>query len=407
MNIQCLKCKGRGYCGRDFCPIFTKARSMFKVKETLNKEEFFGSSPAPFVGRYGYPNINVGILSPTEQTEDAWEYDAPQFWSEHNYQIPELVDLRSALINSRFKINIKNRSKFLEISQEVGMASKPVDIEIKLKKKPSFRMNFEAHVAPMGPNATLEKAEITENPKISQKVNKVVADTDLKANPAIIYLYKSGFDENFLSEILSIGTLGVKTDRKLVPTRWSITATDDAIAKHLLARIRQYNQIDYTSYFGGYLGNYYLILFFPGAWSYELFETYAGKSVWHNSNNIDFMRDYEFYKGRKEYAENCGGGYYAARLPVCEKLEKLKKQGIVLCLRFITGEYSVPLGVWVVREATRKALKNKPIHFADKDLMLNYARLLIKKKFGVNLDIILKQSIILKEMKEQRKLNEF
>ena len=79
----------------------------------------------------------------------------------------------------------------------------------------------------------------------------------------------------------------------------------------------------------------------------------------------------------------------------------------VLCLRFITGEYSVPLGVWVVREATRKALKKQPIYFADKDLMLNYARILVRKKFGVDLDVILRQSVVLKEMKEQKKLVQF
>ncbi|MBW2995299.1 hypothetical protein KY312_03025 [Candidatus Woesearchaeota archaeon] len=407
MNAKCVRCKGKGDCGREFCPIFAKARSMYKVKQTLTKEDIFGSAPAPFVGRFGYPNVNVGILSPSYQTEDAWEYDAPNYWAEHNYQIPQLVDLRSALINSRFKANIKNKSKMLQISQEVGMASKPVDIEIKLKKKPSFRMNFEPYVAPMGPNASIEKAKLTENPKIHTKVDKVFSDTDLKANSAMVYLYKSGFNENFLSEILSVGTLGIKTDRKLVPTRWSITATDDAISKSLLVNIKQYQQIDYCSYFGGYLGNYYLILFFPDIWAYELFETYVGKSVWHQDDKIEFMTDHEFYQGRKDYAENCAGGYYAARLPICEKLDELKKQGTVLCLRFITGEYSVPLGVWVVREATRKALKSRPIYFAGKDLMLKYARLMIKKKFGVDLDIILRQSVLLKEMKEQKKLAQF
>jgi hypothetical protein len=407
MNISCYKCKGRGFCGREYCAVYTKAQGMFKAKAAAQKEDFFGSAPAPFVGHHSYPQVNVGILSPGFQTEEAWEYDAPAYWSEHNYIIPELVDLRSALINSRFKSNIKNQNNMLELSQQIGMSSSPVDVEIKLKKKPQFRMNFDPHVAPMGPNASIESARITENPRISQKVDKVVSDVDLKATEAVTYLYEKGFDENFLSKLLSVGTLGVKTDRKLVPTRWSITATDDMLAKSLLEQIRIYRQADYVAYFGGYLGNYYLVLFFPGAWSYELFETYVGKSVWHESDKIDFMTDFEFYDGRKEYAFNTAGGYYAARLAVCEKLDKIKRQGNVLCLRFITGEYSVPLGVWVVREATRKAMKSRPIEFADRDLMLNYARLIVKKKFGVDLELILKESVLLKEMKEQKKLFEF
>ena len=34
------------------------------------KEDFFGSSPAPFVGRYGYPYVNVGILATFDLHEE-------------------------------------------------------------------------------------------------------------------------------------------------------------------------------------------------------------------------------------------------------------------------------------------------------------------------------------------------
>ena len=113
MQIQCLKCKGKGFCGRSFCPIYAKAESMFKIKDKIDKEDFFGASPAPFIGRYGYPNINVGVLVPPEIREEAWLYDAPQYWSNENYQIPQLIDIRSSLINSRFKANIKAHFKLV------------------------------------------------------------------------------------------------------------------------------------------------------------------------------------------------------------------------------------------------------------------------------------------------------
>lgn len=411
MNIPCIKCKGAdplNACGRSFCPIIAKSEAMFKVKDSLSSTAFFGSSPAPFVGRVGYPFVNIGILSPPEQREDAWLFDAPRYWANESFNIPEIIDFRSALINSRFTANVHNRSKFIEISQEVGMASKPVDIEIKLKDKPRFKLNTDPHVAPMGPNAVLKKIEITENPKIEFKVEKVVDDADLRANDALIYLYKNDFDENFLSKLLSVGTIGLKTDRKLVPTRWSITATDDNIGKFLISKIKAYTQTDYCAYFGSYLGNYYLILLFPEVWSYELFETYLPSASWNvNSNEVSYMADFEPYGGRKEYAEDTGGGYYAARLPILEKLDKLKRQASVLALRFITQEYAVPLGVWVVREAARKAMQSKPINFASKELMLKYAELLVKKKFGHDLNNTLKNSILLKNLKNQKKISQF
>ena len=407
MQPLCLKCKGRGFCGRSFCPIYAKSQAIFKIEKMLDKSDFSSSSPAPFVGHYGYPNVNVGILSPARLDEKAELYDAPKYWAEHNFEIPKIVDLRSSLINSRFKIEIKKQNKFLDISKEVGMASKPVDVELSLDEKPRFKLKVDSYNAPMGPNAKLKNAKITSNPKISGYVEKVVGDTDLKAKNAILYLHKKDFDENFLTKLLSVGNLGLKKNRKLVPTRWSITATDDMIAKELIEKIKDYKQADYLAFFGSYLGNYYLILLFPEPWSYELFETYMPKTSWNVDENINYTTDYEPYYGRKNYAENCAGGYYATRLSIAEKLEKMKKQASVLTLRFITGEYAVPLGVWVVREAVRKTMKNRPIEFASKDLMLNYASALVKKKFGYDVNNLLKNSIILRNIKHQTKLNTF
>ena len=89
-----------------------------------------------------------------------------------------------------------------------------------------------SHTAPTGPNGSLIKAKITSNSKIHTKVDKVVSDIDLKSVDAMVYLHKNDFDENFLSKILSIGTLGIKKNRKLVPTRWGITAVDDTLGCH-------------------------------------------------------------------------------------------------------------------------------------------------------------------------------
>jgi len=387
-------------CGNYNCPICAKAYSQIRVKNRIVKENFSTEGVAPFVGRYGYPTINIGILAPPEETEDTWLYDAPKYWAVNNFQIPKIVDFRSSLINSRDKLNVKKRNKFLELNQEVSMASKPVDVDINLKSKPHFRMNYDNFMAPTGPYAELKKAKLTENPKIHTKVQKVHYDTDLKANQALIYLYENKFDENFLSRILSVGNVGIGKNRKLVPTRWSITATDDTLGKHLIKEIKKFNEIDYSAFFGGYLGNYYLILCFPEVWSYELFEM-------HVSNQKHFMTDYEPYEGRKYYADNTAGGYYTIRLAALEKLNVMKKQGSVLALRFITGDYTLPLGVWVTREAARKSMSSKPIEFSSKELMLEYAKKLIKKKFSCNVDIQLKQSILLKNIKQQSKLLKF
>lgn len=407
MQARCIKCKGRGFCGRHSCPIYTKQTAQFNVRKRLPERSFTSASPAPFIGRYGYPNVNVGVLAPSEKEEKAWEYDAPRHWAQKGYSIPDIVGFRSSLINSSEKLDVKDQGRFHEICKEVAIARKPVDVELDIKRRPTFSVRLDSHAPPVGPRAELEKAQITENPKVNRHLEKAVDDTDQSSASAMTELYSKGVDENQLSKVLSVGALGLRNRRKMVPTRWSITAVDDQLGKDILERVKENRTLDCTAFFGGYLGNYYLILMFPDIWSYELFEAYMPKASWNQGDTVDFSTDHEPFAGRKGYAENCAGGYYAARLPIIEKLRNMKRQASVLAIRIITGEYTTPLGVWVCREAAKKALQQRPIGFADEDLMLNYARILVKKRFGYDIGEILSKSVLLKEKKAQAKLTGF
>ncbi|MBI4159454.1 hypothetical protein HY500_04345 [Candidatus Woesearchaeota archaeon] len=379
-----------------------------------DKQDFFGSSPPTiFIGsKLSYPKVNVGILSPPEETEDAWIHDAQTFWPQTDFTINDIIRLRSALINSRFTTNVKafkSGSKFLDIAQEIGIGSKPVDIEVYLKKKPNLTTSFDNVRLPMGPSVGLEKVKITENVKVNPKVEKVISDTDFKANEASYYLFNKGIDEHAISQLLTIGVLGLKKNRKLVPTRFSITATDDNIGKNIINEIKGYNPIeDFRIYEGNYFGNYYYILMFPGVFNYELFEGYMPRSSWNpNSEEIKWATDSETHFGRKTYASNCVGGYYAARLPILQFLKQMKRQASVLVIRFETEEYYAALGVWVVRSAARKTLSNKERTFDSKENMLKYLKAVIYGKFNYDLNIILKRSIMINSILKQKNLYQF
>lgn len=406
--LNCLKCKGRGFCGKSMCAHMVKLNSTQKARTLYTNKDFQGPSPAPFIGRIGYPNVNIGILSTPDIEKDKNILDSPREWARKRMDIPSVVDIRSSLLNARKIEDVKRAARLSLTAQEIGLASSPVDVEINMKDKPKFRINIYSHSAPTGPAADLEKATITSNPNIERKVDKVNSDTDLKATDAIKYLHTSGYDENFLSKLLSVGAVGLGRNRKFVPTRWSITATDDTIANSIIERIKQKPSIDtINSFLGEYLGNYYLILMFPGAWSYELFESYLPNASWNMSGEISFSTDYEDLFGRKNYAENCAGGYYSVRLAIAEKLEDMKRQASCLAIRVITKDYSVPLGVWVTREAARNALSNKAIEFSSKELIKKYALMLIKKKFSFNAENIFRSSKLMERLDKQKTLAEF
>jgi len=221
-------------------------------------------------------------------------------------------------------------------------------------------------------------------------------------------LYKNNFDEYTLSKILSVGVLGLKKDKKFVPTRWSITATDDMIGKRLLKNIKDYKWVEnYELFFGDFMGNCYLIMLFPNIFSYELFELYLPGSSWNSSKEIKAATDMETYSGRKSYASNTAGGYYAARLPILEYLNSVKSQASVLAIRIELPTYWAGLGVWVVRESVRKALNNKKLEFDSIEELVDSSRKIGMIKFGFDNSKILKRSKLLEQIKTQTTLGKW
>ncbi|MDZ4226750.1 MAG: hypothetical protein U1B79_01415, partial [Candidatus Pacearchaeota archaeon] len=321
------------------------ADTRFKYKDIGKISELATSSPpSVFIGsKLKYPLVNVGILSPLERDEDAWIYDDAEFWAKNNFGVRDVVSLRESLLNSRFQSTVVSpragNRKFVEMAQELALASKPVDLEIEIKGKVGLGFKRDRVVLPQGMNAPLKKAKITGNVKIDPKLDKVIND-DIKTVEAVEFLYHNNFSEYTLSKVLSVGVLGLKKDRKLVPTRWSITATDDMIGKKLLEKIRNYPWIEnHELFFGEFMGNCYLVMLFPNIFSYELFELYLPGSSWNSGNEVKAATDMEDFYGRGNYASNTGGGYYAARFPILEYLEKEKKQASVIAIRIELPSY--------------------------------------------------------------------
>ncbi|MEX0920383.1 MAG: hypothetical protein WDZ69_02260 [Candidatus Pacearchaeota archaeon] len=387
----------------------------FKYKNLDRVSELdTNSPPSVFVGSgLKYPNVNVGILSPLEKDKSAWIYDDMKYWAKNNFRIRDVMSLRDSLLNSRFKSNVKSaasssdKNRFLGIAKEIALASKPVDMEIELRHKIGPGTKKDRILSHQGMAAPLKNARVVGNVKVERKLDKVVND-DLKASEGVEYLYKNKFDEYTLSKILSVGVLGLKKDKKLVPTRWSITATDDMIGKNLAEKIRGYRWIEnYELFFGEFMGNAYLIMLFPNVWSYELFELYLPGSSWNQSKEIKAATDYEGFSGRKSYASNTSGGYYATRLPILKYLEKEKKQASVIAIRLELPSYWASLGVWVVRESVRKALNNRKLEFNEMSEVIESAKKIGMIKFGFDTGKIVKKSRLLEQMKTQMTLGKW
>ncbi|WP_253736294.1 DNA repair protein NreA [Halohasta salina] len=326
----------------------------------------FGSvSPSIFVGRAGYPEVSTGLLSPVGNEADAAQFATSGEWYTEGVSIGDVFERRTSLLNASQSTPVETNvhdawNGFLGVQREVAIADRPVGVEVGLDGTPELDVGLSPGdvSTPTGPRARANEATLTENPHVPRPVEKTLEDDDWAATGAMNYLYGRGFDVYEINTILSAGALGQQDNRRLVPTRWSITAVDDTIGQFLRGKQRSAPSVDTVQVFHNeYLGNSFWMILAPGQWEFELVEFKAPGSVWNPDPEagIWLASDYEGKSGRTSYVDQTAGAYYAARLAVLEHLDAIGRQAKALVLRHVSDEYWGPVGVWQVREAIRHA----------------------------------------------------
>lgn len=281
--------------------------------------------------------------------------------------IEEIANYRLSLVRGLFSINVHDTNgRYLENMRELAMSDRPAESEATFEKKPfadielEKEVRFNAEAAPFGPAAplkTFKASSLSADPRIEA----AHYDTDLRASDAIMELYRRGVETSSIHRVLSVGMLGLKKNRKLVPTRWSISATDDTISSRLAKKNEANPSIDLFEIMQySHLANYYSIILIPDdVWSFEMIES------WFTGNGqIATGADYEDARGLDHYP-TIAGAYFAARLAVAEHLARRRRKAAAIVLREIHPEYVMPLGVWQIREGVREALKKPSQQFEN------------------------------------------
>ncbi len=401
----CAKCRGtKNLCGRERCPVMVKYYHKMKSKSTVDDTDISGSSPpGVFVGRYGYPKVDVGPLVPPYHG-DTGELDTPEKWI--GQDIDDIVDTRTQLVRGKHPIRVDkldSTDRIVDFTRDMALAKEPAEVEAFFKKKPGGKIAMSDSVQPYGPSGPLEKLDLG-TIKFDNRLDKVHFDTDLKATRGVMNLYE---DDVYISKIqraFSVGAFGLKDNRRFVPTRWSITAVDDTIGKNLREEVKNYRPIDdFRVYETWELDNRWEILMLPRTWMYELVEAWYPETAWNpHGDDIAIISSHEKYEGRSQYAE-IGGCFYAARLAIAEKLSREKRQAGAVILRETHPGYIMPVGVWNVREHVRDALRKEPKTFEN----LKDALFYISTRLDIKVDTWKKYSEVLRDSLYQTRLTDF
>jgi DNA repair protein NreA len=369
----------------------------------LSLETLSGASPpSVFVGRYGYPKVKVGPMVPPLHG-DTTILDKPEMWLGKN--IEDIVNYRLSLVRGVLDADIHTTAgKYIDSLQELAMASKSAESEATFGKKPisdiqqEKELGLDTESPPFGPVAPLKNFKAY-SLSVDQRLENVYYDKDLHAAEAVVDLYQKGVEVSRIHRVLSMGMLGLQKKRKLVPTRWSISATDDIISVNLIRAIYMYSTVDFFEvYKYSHLGNYYSIILIPDdVWSFEMQEAWFD-----NNGNLGIGVDFEDAKGLDHYP-SIAGAYFAARLGVAEHLLKRRRKAAALVLREIHSDYVMPVGVWQIREGIREALREQKRQVESFEKALSFAcmNLSVSKKEWI------RNSKIYRDMKERMRITDF
>lgn len=325
-----------------------------KPPTELTLEEL--SPPSVFVGRVGYPRVRVAPAVAVEGG-DAELYEKPEKWL--IVPLEDVLRMRLALVRGVVQADVRKPGVIEEIAL-AAMSSKPVEVNIRFEKPPRPTVKLDLFSPPFGPAGKAERVRVLGNPAVPRPLERVYRDEGVKAEEAVVYLYESGLPVSQIQRAFSVGALGDARLRKLVPTRWSITAVDDILSKHLLKQVRRYDQLDgYLFFERRYAENTFAAILAPGPWSYEWIEAWFPHTTWNPGLQVEVEGDWEGYSGRSSYA-SLGGCYYAARLATAEFLNRAKRQATVILIREIYEGFFLPIGVWFVRENVRELFRSRP-----------------------------------------------
>jgi DNA repair protein NreA len=362
------------------------------------------SPPSVFVGQYGYPKVKAGPMIPPLHG-DTTILDSPEKWIGKN--IVEIANYRLSLVRAVCNVNVNTVSeKYVESLQELAMANRPAESELSFEQIPAIdieqkkNFGFEADSAPFGLIAPLKTFKTSSSLSVDKRIENAFYDKDMPATQAIVNLYHKGVEVSKINRILSMGMLGIQKNRKLVPTKWSISATDDIVSSKMANELEKHQSIDFFEvYRYAHLGNHYSIILIPyDIWTFEMKEAWID-----GKGNFGMGMDFEDSLGGLNHHPSIAGAYFAARLSISEYLNKINRKAAVLTLREIHPQYVIPVGVWQIREGIREALRGFGTRFDNFANALSFACNFL----SISENEWIKNSKVYSIIKEQKKISDY
>src|SRR2546428_7598596 len=263
-----------------------------------------GSSPPGVCGAGSGSRKVLGPPMPPPVHGDTAILDTPEAWIGRS--LDEIVGFRSQLVRGMHRthvLDVEGGGKVVDLTRELALSTAATDVEATFARKPRGRLVLDEDVQPFGPSAPIQEFDLG-GYKVDPKLDRAYSDTDLRAKPAVVGLYRDGIAVSKIQRAFSVGAFGLGKNRRFVPTRWSITAVDDTIGKALRERVKTFPLMnEVRGYEAVGFDDRFLVVLVPRPWRYELIEAWYPNTLWNPlGREIVMFGDHEGFDARTTYA---------------------------------------------------------------------------------------------------------
>jgi hypothetical protein len=331
------------------------------------------SPPGIFTESSRYPIMWAGVLGTVQPSEWLSIFDHPEAW--RGLDRKAILRMRQQLYRFVLPVDAKEMTphSVVDSLQTVALSVSPIAIEVDSPHLPRSELKGIGGQSPMGQLIKCKSLEIVSNPEIS-RVAKRICDKDVPSAESVWQLLDYDYTLDQVARMMSVGLLGHKKRRRLVPLRSAYKAVIDSYLTNAVMNLVESPLSSSIRLHASTLhGDSFTVLLRPGEprVDYLRLESFNGLNTLRTS-----------FEGLETQATDPKTSVYAdhARFSAYRNMIGNTESSHIVIFHQCRDPHNLILGPWVARAGVRYALDGDGVELDNMENAVTVMNSLLKPK---------------------------
>jgi hypothetical protein len=333
------------------------------------------SPPGICVKSGKYPMLEAGFLASTEPLEHLSIYDFPEAWQ--GLDRDTIFTMRRHLYRFLYPVDARSLQPegVVRSLQEIALSVRPIALRVEGESLQLRRLQLRNGQLPSGNDVTIKSVELLSEPETS-KVAERITEQDISAAEGIWRLLDYDYSLDQVVRLMSVGLLGKKGTRRIIPTRSSYKATINAfIDRSVMELIESPSVTAYELYMSTLFGDRFAVLLHPG----EARVDYLRMDIVRDRMTRGFS-----FEGLRQWPTDPKTSVFSdhARFSVYKNLVRRNQCCHATIFHMSKEPRNQLLGPWVARAGVQETLSSEPVKLDNKDNAVELLETLLEPDFS-------------------------